>query len=286
MTSSMTGFVSQQVAFQGGVLICEIRSVNHRFLDLHFRLPESLRSLEVQFRDKIKATLKRGKVDLSLKWQASEENDALVINQKVLNSLLLCCKQVADMMPDVTTSALDVLRWPGMMDRKRVEGDDLNAAALQLVDSALEQMAAQRKREGATIQAFMQGAIRQVRQYREKVKQQMPVFLRLQREQFLQKLNQLSVELDYSRIEQEIVLLVQKSDVAEELQRLDAHLNETESVLMSQQVMGRRLDFMMQELNREVNTIASKSSDVVVTQAAVEMKVQIEQMREQVQNIE
>lgn len=286
MIRSMTGFVSQSVEFEEGVLTWDVRSVNHRFLDLSLRLPEMLRSMESQYREQVKAHLKRGKVDIALKWQSNSERNSMEINELALKSLAQQCQQVAGVLKSTSVNALDALRWPGVLEKAGGDIELVQQTSMQLLGQSLETLVEQRGREGATVKAFILNTVDQIRVQRQSVIDRMPVFLDAQRAQLMQRLESLSVNLDPNRLEQEVVLLVQKSDVAEEIQRLGVHLDETVSVVTGGGVVGRRLDFLMQELNREVNTTASKSADTDVTKAAIEMKVLVEQIREQVQNIE
>ncbi len=284
---SMTAFVSQSVEHANGTLTCELRSVNQRFLDLTLRLPESLRGAEQQYREKVKSQLKRGKVELSLRWKlATESATSDVLSEPDLERLSQYCEQVQSVFSSATINVLEILKWPGVLQKEAVEADDLVEASLALLDQALETLVAEREREGATIKQFMLEACAGIQQHQQAIVARMPVFLQTQREHLLARVEQMQVDLEPNRLEQEMLLLMQKQDTAEEMQRLSTHVEETIEVIERGGVVGRRLDFLMQELNREVNTTASKSIDVVVTKHAVELKVLIEQIREQVQNVE
>ncbi len=285
---SMTGFSRQDAKLDWGALTWEIRSVNHRYLEPHFRLPETLRALEQPLRDRVRKQLHRGKLEATLHLQTGQGNDSelgidLHMAQQIANAAL----QINDLLTDAAPiSALELLKWPGVIQNQEMDADKVSAEILDLFDSALGQLLANRSREGAELKRFVEQRLDAVSVQVDTVRKLMPDILQNQREKLRSRLEEMSVELDQDRLEQEIVLLAQKADVDEELDRLETHVAEVRRTLSQKGAIGRRLDFLMQELNREANTLSSKSIVSETTQAAVELKVLIEQMREQIQNIE
>lgn len=287
MINSMTAFASLVIKTPTGTMTCDMRTVNHRFLDVTLRLPEMLRSFEAQYRDLVKTNLKRGKVDVSFKWQAAEETSAAMhLNSDTLHKLSSHCGAVLSVFPTAQVNALEVLRWPNVMQAEELPAEDLEKISLTLLSDTLTQLKAQRAREGETIALCILEIAAKMSEYRQIILERLPIFLEQQRQNLIERLNELALTLDENRLEQEMLLLLNKIDTAEEMQRLGVHIEETVAIIKRGGVVGRRLDFLMQELNREVNTTASKSIDTTVTKAAVELKVLIEQIREQVQNIE
>lgn len=289
MPRSMTGFARREAKLPWGTLVWEIRSVNHRYLEPSFRLPEDFREIEPLLRDAMRKALQRGKVEASLNvhWEQEGENE-LGLNLTKVAQLTKAAQQINGLLGDVAApvNALEILRWPGVIQKQELDRDAMHQAALELFDSALEGLIEHRSREGAELEQLILSRLDSVSTQVVKVRARMPEILAAQREKLQAKLAALQVELDPERLEQEIVLLAQKADVDEELDRLDTHVIEVKRSLKQTDSLGRRLDFLMQELNREANTLSSKSIVSDTTQAAVELKVLIEQMREQIQNIE
>lgn len=290
MTQSMTAFTRQQLDQDSGSLAWEIRSVNHRYLEVSVRLPESLRALENPVRDALRKRLSRGKVECQLRLQteaADNSSGALQVNSALLDQVVQAAKAVGAVASDAAPlTTADLLRWPGVVSAPVVDSKALEADAMALFTVALDDFVATREREGVELAECVSQRVDSVRAIVANVRVMMPEILSKQREALLARVQDLGVELETGRLEQEVALLCQKADIDEELDRLGAHLNEVERVLASDEQQGRRLDFLMQELNREANTLSSKSIVVETTRSAVDLKVFIEQMREQIQNIE
>ncbi len=288
MINSMTAFARESDESDAGSLVVEIRSVNHRYLDCHFKLHERLRGLEPSWRALVQKSLARGKLECQLRWQApSGQDSALQINTERLQQLAAASNQVNALMgPCQPPDALAVLQWPGVLENPDDNEDDLQARATGIFKRALQSLQDNRAREGAKLAEFIGERLRAVLVEVDNTRQLMPELMAHQRQRLEQRLADVTAELDPQRLEQEMVLLAQKTDVEEELDRLHAHVGEVERVLAKGGPCGRRLDFLMQELNREANTLSSKSISSTSTQNAVELKVLIEQMREQIQNLE
>lgn len=289
MIRSMTAFARQASQHDWGTLVWEIRSVNHRYLEPAFKLPESMRRLENDLREKLRKQLSRGKVECSLRLQiqASADTSSIAINHELLAQIILAGESVQQQLRSASTiNPLELLQWPGIMTEASTDTDIISEQSLALFQASLEQLIDSRQREGAVLKQFIEQRLATIADITAAVRQQLPAILKAQRQKLQDRLSELSVELDPERLEQEVVLLAQKADVDEELDRLDTHLAEVQRVLNKGGACGRRLDFLMQELNREANTLSSKSIVSDTTQAAVELKVLIEQMREQIQNIE
>ncbi|GGY83788.1 YicC/YloC family endoribonuclease [Marinobacter zhanjiangensis] len=288
MIRSMTAFARQETQGEWGGLTCEIRTVNHRYLEPSFRLPETLRELENAFREHLRKTLGRGKVDVGMRLQSSETADAgLMVNEQLADSLNDAINHVNRMLDNPAhISAIDILRWPGMLERQEPDLTPVKVAADELFRRTVEDLVLVREREGERLRPLFEERLDAMAERVARVRERMPQLLEAQADVLRERFRAASVELDPDRLSQEMVLLAQKSDVAEELDRLDAHLGEIRDTLQRNDAIGRRLDFLMQELNREANTLSSKSIDADVTRTAVDMKVYIEQMREQVQNLE
>ena len=289
MPRSMTGFARREAKLPWGTLVWEIRSVNHRYLEPSFRLPEDFREIEPHLRDAMRKALQRGKVEASLSVQWEQEGESeMGVNLAKVAQLTKATQQINGLLGNTAApvNALDILRWPGVLQKQELDREALHKAALELFDLAIGGLIEHRSREGAELQQLIINRLDSVSVQVADVRARMPEILAAQREKLQTKLAALQVELDPERLEQEIVLLAQKADVDEELDRLDTHVLEVKRSLKQTDSLGRRLDFLMQELNREANTLSSKSIVSETTQAAVELKVLIEQMREQVQNIE
>lgn len=287
MVHSMTAFARSEQAGPHGTLSWEIRSVNHRYLEPHLRLPEAFRDLEGPVRDALRKGLSRGKVECTLRFAEEKAGSRLQVDTERARQLIEAAQSVAELIDQsAPISPLDVLAWPGVLGAESADPQALNQSALKLFHMTLEQLRQGRQREGEELARLiderLEGILEQVATLREQV----PQMLAAQRQKILDRCSEMQLEIDPQRLEQEMVLLAQKSDVAEELDRLSTHVGEVKRVLGAGGAAGRRLDFLMQELNREANTLGSKAFDPRSTQAAINLKVLIEQMREQVQNIE
>jgi uncharacterized protein (TIGR00255 family) len=289
MIHSMTAFARCEQRTELGELIWELRSVNHRYLEPSLRLPEELRQLEGSVRERLGQLLSRGKIDASLRFKPSTASQGNIeINQRVAAQLLAAADHLNQQLGRQLEppSLMQLLQWPGVVEQQQTDLSPLLEQALALLNEALAQLIANRQREGVQLAELIRQRCSALRGQVGRVKQQMPEVIQAQRSRLQERLNELQGELEPGRLEQELVILAQRLDVDEEMDRLLAHLHEVESVIQRREPVGRRLDFLMQELNREANTLSSKSNDLVITQCGVEMKVLIEQMREQVQNIE
>ncbi|MBK8753415.1 MAG: YicC family protein [Candidatus Competibacteraceae bacterium] len=288
MLRSMTAFARQEQSSAWGTITWELRSVNHRYLETALRLPEALRGLETLVRERIGAALSRGKVEATLKLQAaSAAPAAIALNLPVVERLLEVAAELEHMIgPGTGLRLIDVLRWPGALNEAEPNLDDIRAAVLSGLDAALAELIATREREGQRTAELLQQRCEAIRVQVTRVRTRRPEVLSRWRDRLLSRLADISTDSDPGRLEQELVLIAQRLDVDEELDRLDTHLDEIQAVFARPEPVGRRLDFLMQELNREANTLSSKSADTDTTRAAVELKVLIEQMREQIQNIE
>lgn len=284
---SMTAYATQSEALMLGRVTWEVRSVNHRFLDVSVHLPEPLRSLEPAVRTAIKQHVRRGKVDVALKcrWHATK-GVGLHCNEALLEQLHGLTKTVTRYFPSATTQVMDVLNYRGVVEAEPLPIEEVMPDILRLLQSCLEQLIDVRAREGDTIQAFVQEVVNSIDEQVKVIKAHMPSMVERFKQRMLDQLSVLQSDVNQDRLEQECVWYAQKIDIAEELQRLEAHQVECQRIVSAGGVMGRQLDFLLQELNRETNTISSKSVAIPVTQAALEIKLLLEQMREQVQNIE
>ena len=287
MVHSMTAFARSEQAGPHGTFSWEIRSVNHRYLEPHLRLPEAFRDLEGQVRDALRKGLSRGKVECTLRFAEESQRSSLQVDQERASQLIAAAESVAALIRQpAAIDPLQVLGWPGVLVADAADPQALNQSALELFHTALEQLKEGRRREGAELAKLLEERLDSILAEVATLREQVPQMLAAQRQKILDRFNEMAAELDPQRLEQEMVLLAQKSDVAEELDRLSTHVGEVQRVLKAGGAAGRRLDFLMQELNREANTLGSKAFDPRSTQAAVNLKVLIEQMREQVQNIE
>jgi len=288
MVRSMTAFARQTQEDELGTLTCELKSVNHRFSEVSLRLPEELRPLEAQIRDRISQTVNRGKIDASFKYQAPvTQVSGYEIDHKMISVISTASHDVEKFINNITPlRVIDVLKWPGVLKSPEIETERLGELTLNLLDKALKELSESRLREGEKLKQMLLDRCTAMTREVAVVQQRIPAAIDAMRERIKEKLANWQAELDQTRLEQEIVFLCNKSDVAEEMDRLQTHIVEVQRVLNENKPIGRRLDFLMQELNREANTLSSKSPDTDMTKAAVELKVLIEQMREQVQNIE
>lgn len=287
MIHSMTAFSRQQHAASWGTLQLELRSVNQRYLEPSFRLPETLRDLEPHFRETLRQRLSRGKVECTLRFTPADDAETLSINHVRLDALANALQDVRSRLPEAAMpDALALLGHPGVIDASGPDLDSVKADAKALFNTALDDLSAGRAREGERLAELIHQRLAGVREQVTEVRRLLPGLLERQRTLLLERLETARAELDPQRLEAELVLQAQKADVAEELDRLDTHVTEVERQLTQKGPAGRRLDFLMQELNREANTLSSKSIVAEETRCAVELKVLIEQMREQIQNIE
>ena len=284
----MTAFGRKEVKGEFGALIWELRSVNHRYLEVTLRLPEEFRGLERQLREKANAVLGRGKLECYLSYRtAPAALDQITLNEGLAKALIEATHRLEGMMNNpARIRAIDLLHWPGVTCEPERDTLPIYSVALEAFEAALRELVESRQREGARLTDLIGERCNAICELVEKVRERQPQVLHALREKLLARIAEFGVEPDANRLEQELVLAAQKLDVDEELDRLDSHCQELADALKREEPVGRRLDFLMQEFNREANTLASKASDVETIQAAVDLKVLIEQMREQVQNVE
>jgi len=284
----MTAFARKDARGDWGTLTCEIRTVNHRYLEPSFRLPEAFRELENRFREELRKGLRRGKVDISMRLQSTGNTaQGFEISDEMAKAVNNAANHINRMLDNPAhISALDILRWPGVLSVPEQDYSAARDAAAELFADTIAELVAVREREGERLRPLFEDRLETMGKLVADVRARMPELLEAQERNLRERFEKAGVELDPDRVAQEMVMLAQKSDVAEELDRLDAHIGEVSDTLKRDDAIGRRLDFLMQELNREANTLSSKSIDANVTRAAVDLKVLIEQMREQVQNIE
>ncbi len=288
MILSMTGFAAVAAELPGCSLSVELRSVNHRYLDIQMRLPDELRALESTVREALSSELKRGKVDCRISLnRTAPGNAALALNVERVVQLKDAASEVLRHAPDSTPlSVVEILRWPGVLTEPSLGADALASRAIMLVRQALADLAASRAREGAQLQAMLVDHCRKIEEQVDRVAPRVPAIHDAYVEKLGARLKDAGLDPDADRLKQELALFAAKIDVAEEVSRLSTHVAEVRRVLIEGGSSGKRLDFLMQELNREANTLGSKSVDAGLSHAALEIKVLIEQMREQVQNIE
>lgn len=287
MIQSMTAFTRYQHQAEWGEVVFELRSLNHRFLDLHLRLPERLQLLEPDLRIALKQKLKRGKVDCSLQNLNLNKNQLLTINHQLVAQLQQQLTSLSQNLNHETTIELTrLLQWPGVLENDTSLVAGIQADLLTGFVKAVDELVHARQREGAELANVMLSKLAEMQSIVEAIKQQLPVLQQQLREKLQQQFEKARLELEAERFESELIYYLQKQDVAEELDRLDLHVQEIKRLIQKGGAIGRRLDFFMQELNREANTLSSKSTNVTVTQYAVDLKVLIEQIREQVQNVE
>jgi len=288
MIHSMTSFARESATTDQGILTVELRSVNHRYLDCSFKLPDALRSLEPQLREQAGKALARGKLDCMIRLQAHPTNSGeLQVNTEQLHKLLAATLIIKKQMGDASlVSPLEVLQFPGIYNAPEQSDDVLQKNARSLFGAALDNMAENRRREGDKLAGLVLDRLQQVESQVTATRELLPALMQQQRDRITARIADLRIDVDHNRLEQELVYMAQKADVDEELDRLEAHVSEVRHTLEKGGPCGRRLDFLMQELNREANTLSSKSISSSTTRNAVELKVLIEQMREQIQNIE
>ena len=288
MLNSMTGFARQAAELPFGTLTCELRAVNHRYLDVQFRLPDELRPKEVELRRQIAAAVKRGKVECSLHLRrAFHASDELKLDQQLVRQISARVAELSDLLPETRAlDPIDVLRWPGVVQEPEIDSEPLYTATSELLAATLLALDETRSNEGGRIADMLETRCAEILDIAASVKKRMPEVMDIVRSKQRERIDNLNIDADPARLETELALIAQKLDIDEELDRLVSHVSEIRAVLGKGEPVGRRLDFLMQELNREANTLGSKSSDTETTKAAVDLKVLIEQMREQIQNVE
>ncbi|AXU96984.1 YicC/YloC family endoribonuclease [Erwinia persicina] len=287
MIRSMTAYARRETKGEWGSAAWELRSVNQRYLETYIRLPEQFRGLEPVIRERIRNRLTRGKIEVNLRFDADPSaQSSLVLNEKLAIQLVQAANWVKMQSDEGEINPVDILRWPGVMSAEEQDLDTISAQLLTALDAAIDEFIIARESEGAALKTLIEQRLEGVSAEVIKVRTHMPDVLKWQRERLLTRLEEAQVQLENNRLEQELVMLAQRVDVAEELDRLEAHVKETYNILKKKEAVGRRLDFMMQEFNRESNTLGSKSINAEITASAIELKVLIEQMREQIQNIE
>ncbi|MDH5544657.1 MAG: YicC family protein [Gammaproteobacteria bacterium] len=290
MIRSMTSFARQDEKLDYGSLGWELRSVNHRYLEIFVRLPEDYRVLEATARELVGKYLDRGKVELNMYFKADQGRaDATVFNKDVATQVVNLSQQICQLSPEIKSlRAIDVMKWPGVLEISGPDVDRVKADAVRILETTLKEMVETREREGEKLRMALEERRKSMVDIVTNLRPRIPDILKGVRERLEKRFEEMSVQADEGRLEQEMVFVAQKTDVEEELKRLETHLEEIERLLNPKEYkpVGRRLDFLMQELNREANTLCSKSIDADTTRLGVELKVFIEQMREQIQNIE
>ncbi len=286
MIRSMTAYASAELAGPSGTLSCELRTVNHRYLEISPRLPDELRGFESLLRERVAARLSRGKLDLTVRLRSEERGESLQVNAVALARLGELARELQPRFPTMQVEFTELLRFPGVLDRAEVDNDAQQTALFDVLDRALDTLTATREREGEKTAQMLRERLDAIERVVAEVRGWMPEIRAALRTRLETRLADIKQPADPGRLEQELVLQVTRTDVDEELDRLSTHVAEARRVLGLAEPVGRRLDFLMQEFNREANTLGSKSVDARSTNAAVELKVLIEQMREQVQNIE
>ncbi|MBU2568880.1 MAG: YicC family protein [Gammaproteobacteria bacterium] len=285
MIRSMTAFAGDEAVIENLTVLCELRSVNHRYCDITVKLPERFRFAEAPIRSAIAAKIKRGKVECALNYKKLPQN--FNIDLQAVEALLNAARTIESLMPEPRTfSALDILTYPGIQQEIGTDNAILGQGITALIERTLEQMIEVRNREGEQLASLIDERCRKMSELVVAARSRMPEVLVHLREKLKLRIHDLVIEPDFDRLEQELVFLTQKLDVEEELDRLETHVNEVRRTLKDSEPVGRRMDFLMQEMNREANTLGSKSADKVMTGIAIDLKVLIEQMREQIQNIE
>ncbi|WP_253734545.1 YicC/YloC family endoribonuclease [Methylomonas sp. ZR1] len=283
----MTAFADGEISADNLTILCELRSVNHRYSDVSVKLPERLRFVEADARRLIADKLKRGKIECALSYKKQASDNSFNINREIVEKLLSATVGIEALMNNPQPfSALEVLAFPGVQQETETDKDALRDKIVQLLDSTLDKMLETRAREGAQLAQLLEDRCQKINLLVEAAHKRMPDVLHNLRSKLTSRVLEMVAEPNFDRLEQELVLLAQKLDVAEELDRLETHVAEVLRTLKQPEPTGRRLDFLMQEMNREANTLGSKSADREMTQISIDLKVLIEQMREQIQNIE
>ncbi|MFW5442866.1 MAG: YicC/YloC family endoribonuclease [Methylococcaceae bacterium] len=288
MIKSMTAFASNEAEIDNLIVNCEFRSVNHRYCDISLKLPERLRFTETDIRSAITSVIKRGKIECSISYKKnSPNNQNISINENAVKALLFATSQIEEHMhTQQSFTAFDILNFPGIQQEPETNKDILLQGINSLIDKSLKQLLANREREGSELALLVENRCKKIQTLVLAANKHLPVTLEKIRSKLITRISELTADPNFERLEQELVFLAQKLDVAEELDRLNTHVEEVLRVLKKNEPVGRRLDFLMQEMNREANTLGSKSADMETTQISIELKVLIEQMREQIQNIE
>jgi uncharacterized protein (TIGR00255 family) len=287
MIRSMTAFADGEISVDNLTILCELRSVNHRYSDLSVKLPERLRFVEADVRRLVADKLKRGKIECALSYKKQPGSQTFNINLLTVQNLFAATAEIESCMSNHQAfSALDVLMFPGVQQETETEKDALRQKIETLVNSTLDKLLETRAREGKQLAVLISERCEKIGQLVEAANARMPEVINHIRSKLITRISELVAEPNFDRLEQELVLMVQKLDVTEELDRLQTHVTEVQRALKQQEPIGRRLDFLMQEMNREANTLGSKSADREITQISIDLKVLIEQMREQIQNIE
>lgn len=287
MISSMTAFARRELKAEWGTAVWEIRSVNQRYLETFFRLPEQFRSIEPVLRERFRKQLQRGKVECSLRYSPNEGAvGKLNVNEALAKQLINAAEWVQTQARSEGINPVEVLRWPGVIAAEETDMDSMQTEVLASFDATLKEFKQARASEGDNMKDMIEQRLDGIEEQVKIVTARMPEIIAWQKDKILNRFEEAKIDLEEGRVEQEMIMLAQKVDVAEELDRLNSHIGETRNILKKGGAVGRRLDFMMQEFNRESNTLGSKSIHSDITQSAVELKVLIEQMREQIQNIE
>lgn len=283
----MTAFAANEREFMELTLSCELRSVNHRYLDLSIKLPERLRFAESAIRGLLTSKLNRGKVECLINCKKLAGRQNFAVDQATVKALLAATAEIEQQMPAALAfSALDILAFPGIQQETEYDRTELGRVLSELATATADQLTENRVREGMQLGLLTRERCEKMLGLTQAAKERLPVALNLQRQKLIERISELKLQPDFDRLEQELVYLAQKLDISEEIDRLETHVNEVLRVLEQPEPVGRRLDFLMQELNREANTLGSKSPDKDLTQISIELKVLIEQIREQVQNVE
>lgn len=288
MIRSMTAYARKEINANWGNASWELRSVNQRYLETYIRLPEQFRSLEPIIRERLRSRLTRGKVECNLRFELDLSNfqQQLFLNKDLASQLIQSANWIKDQVNDGNINIIDILRWPGVMSAKEQDLDKISIEILALLEKAIDEFIKVRESEGKSLEQLLVQRLEAITGEVTKIRNWMPEILQWQKDKLKTKMEEANIEFEPNRLEQELILMAQRIDIAEELDRLSTHVKETYAILKKNEAVGRRLDFMMQEFNRESNTIASKSINANITASAIELKVLIEQMREQIQNIE
>lgn len=288
MIYSMTAFARAEVKSERASIACELRSINHRYLEINIYLPESLRALEMPIREKLRTLLKRGKIECTIRYQPNESISTVAkINHVLAKTLCDAAEKISTFLQHpAPINATDILRFPGVLENAEIDLPSLQADVLQVVELAIQDLLAGRRREGEALTTLFLERMALLQDQITKIKERLPNIMQEQQTRLQKRFQDAHIELDPVRLEQEMVFFAQKTDISEEIDRAATHIEEVRRILKEGGIAGRRLDFLMQELNREANTLGSKSVDSATSYAAVEMKVIIEQVREQVQNVE
>jgi uncharacterized protein (TIGR00255 family) len=285
----MTAFARKQREGDWGSLVCEMRSINHRYLEISLHLPEMIRVFDMSIRERIREKIKRGKIECTIRYEAGPNDDGFVftVNTMLAKELCQASENISQFLKAATPACpTDILRFPGVLVTKESNLEKLEQETMLLLDTTLDELLAARAREGEELKQLFLQRMDLMQGEMHKVRDRLPHIQGEQREKLLKRFSDAKIDLDPTRLEQEMVMFAQKIDVAEEVERTETHITEARRILKQGGIVGRRMDFLLQELNREANTMGSKSVDSILTHAAIEMKVLIEQVREQIQNIE